>query len=99
MRYQANPVAVDAEIITDVGPVQPNGSMLCRLQDGRLVLADKGKIARFIPEVGDYWVRQEDGYEYLNPKTVFERKYSPKLPPRRLARAIGDAIGEWFANR
>jgi hypothetical protein len=28
------------------------------------------------PKSGDYLVRQEDGYEYLNPKEVFERKYS-----------------------
>jgi len=34
-------------------------------------------IARFEPQLGDYWVIQEDGYVYLNPKEVFERKYSP----------------------
>ncbi len=33
-------------------------------------------IARMTPQVGDYLVIQEDGYEYLNPKEVFERKYS-----------------------
>lgn len=36
-------------------------------------------ISRFIPQAADYWVIQEDGYVYLNPKDVFERKYS-KLP-------------------
>jgi hypothetical protein len=33
--------------------------------------------ARYMPVVGDYWVIQSDGYIYLNPKDVFERKYSP----------------------
>jgi hypothetical protein len=35
-------------------------------------------MARFKPQPGEYWVRQADGYIYLNPKEVFERKYSPK---------------------
>jgi len=29
------------------------------------------------PKIGDYWVIRSDGYIYLNPKTVFERKHSP----------------------
>lgn len=33
--------------------------------------------ARIEPKVGDYHVKQEDGYCYLNPKDVFERKYEP----------------------
>ena len=32
--------------------------------------------ARYQPKIGDYLVRAEDGYEYLNPANVFERKYS-----------------------
>lgn len=32
-------------------------------------------MARYTPVVGDYWVVQEDGYIYLNPRDVFERKY------------------------
>src|ERR1700691_2146243 len=31
--------------------------------------------ARYAPKVGDYWVVQSDGYAYLNPAEVFERKY------------------------
>jgi hypothetical protein len=77
MQYKANPVHVDAHIIISVGPVLPDGSMHCALQNGRSAIADKGMISRFIPQAGDYWVRQGDGYEYLNPKDVFERKYSP----------------------
>lgn len=39
-------------------------------------LASPEMTARYWPKVGDYLVRQADGYEYLNPKEVFERKYS-----------------------
>ena len=76
MKYQANPVVVDAEIIVSVGPILPNGSMHVATSDGENRVAPKEMISRFIPGEGDYWVRQEDGYEYLNPKDVFERKYS-----------------------
>lgn len=31
--------------------------------------------ARMIPQVGDYYVKEEVGYCYFNPKAVFERKY------------------------
>lgn len=31
---------------------------------------------RYEPVPGDYVVTQEDGYVYVNPKDVFERKYS-----------------------
>lgn len=34
-------------------------------------------MARYVPKPGDYLVRQADGYEYLNPKDVFERKFRP----------------------
>lgn len=82
MKYKANPVIVDAHIIIRVGPVTPQGGMPCILQNGEDVLATKEMISRFIPDAGDYWVIQEDGYTYLNPKEVFERKYSPVPPPR-----------------
>lgn len=77
MRYQANPVIVDAHIIIGVGPVTRHGEMQCALQNGESVTASKEMLARFIPDAGDYWVVQADGYIYLNPKDVFLRKYSP----------------------
>lgn len=80
MKYVANPVLVDAEIIVGVGPILSDGSIHCALQNGVNFVATKGQIARYIPQEGDYFVRQEDGYEYLNPKAVFERKYSPVAP-------------------
>ena len=77
MKYQANPVEVDAQIIIGVGPVERDGSMHLALQNGQNLTADKGMISRYIPQEGDYVVTQSDGYIYLNPKEVFERKYSP----------------------
>lgn len=76
MKYTANPVEVDAHIILSVGPILADGSMHLALQNGENVTADKGMISRLIPQSGDYWVIQSDGYVYLNPKDVFERKYS-----------------------
>lgn len=75
MRYIANPVEVDAEIIIEVGPIMGNGSMLLKLQGGTMFHATRAMVARIIPKEGDYVVTQADGYVYLNPKDVFERKY------------------------
>lgn len=77
MRYRANPVEVDAEIITEVGGILGNGSIEITIQSGRKIMCHKGMVSRMIPQPGDYIVRQADGYVYLNPKDVFERKYSP----------------------
>src|SRR5258708_4388023 len=51
---------------------------LCICEDGNRRHATADMCARMAPQEGDYWVIQADGYEYLNPKAVFERKYSPK---------------------
>lgn len=47
-----------------------------QLEDGQIVVATPDMTSRMTPVVGDYWVVQSDGYAYLNPKNVFERKYS-----------------------
>lgn len=57
----------------DGGP----GEFMCKLEDGSQRHATPEMCARMSPAVGDYWVVQEDGYAYLNPREVFERKYSP----------------------
>jgi hypothetical protein len=77
MRYRANPVLVEAEVITAVDDVQPNGWLMVKLTDGKEHNLNPAMIARYIPKPGDYVVTQSDGYVYLNPKEVFERKYSP----------------------
>lgn len=77
MRYVANPVEVDAYEIADVGELNSDGSRDIVLSTGVIEPADKGMLARYTPQPGDYWVKQADGYVYVNPKAVFERKYRP----------------------
>jgi len=74
MRYIANPVEVDAQRITGIEERTDNGCVL-QLENMDTVLATPEMLARMTPKVGDYWVIQQDGYIYLNPKEVFERKY------------------------
>jgi hypothetical protein len=82
MKYIANPIKVEAFKIAEVYPVadQGGGFQVLKLEDGNLVQADKGMLARMSPQTGDYWVVQSDGYVYLNPKDVFERKYRQDPP-------------------
>lgn len=84
MKYIANPVEVDALVIKDVGLADGGGGVWLTLETTDMdgvsdngFLADKGMLARYFPVPGDYLVRQQDGYFYLNPKEVFERKYRP----------------------
>lgn len=77
MKYQANPVIVDALLITQIVVLPEAPGVSCELENGEWRQANSGMLARFAPAVGDYWVVQSDGYAYLNPKDVFERKYSP----------------------
>ena len=82
MKYIANPVIVDAWKIIQVFPradSHGNNFQILRLENDNLVQADAGMLARINPVIGDYWVVQEDGYIYLNPKEVFERKYRPHV--------------------
>lgn len=84
-KYIANPVEVDAFKILDIRypeikyPEVSNGEIILTLEDGRQVNATAYQTARFSPTKGDYYVVQADGYVYLNPAAVFERKYSPKV--------------------
>jgi len=97
--HRANPVSVIAATILEVTE-HANGNLMLRLSDGRNYEADTGMTVRYCPVVGDYLVTQEDGYEYLNPKDVFERKYSaiPTItlaanhPVQQLADAVGGTI-------
>jgi hypothetical protein len=78
MKYQANPVIVDAFRIISIGATTPEGTAI-RLEGNpdypEHVKATPEMCSRMTPVVGDYWVIQSDGYIYLNPKDVFERKY------------------------
>lgn len=85
MKYIANPVEVDAYSILEIEGVESTGesgtSFRLIIGDGQsenqLVVASPDMTARMGVKVGDYWVIQSDGYIYLNPKAVFERKYRP----------------------
>ena len=71
----ANPVRVTARIIREVTANQHSSDCWLTLDDGSQYIAGQSMTARYTPVAGDYLVRQEDGYEYLNPD-VFERKYA-----------------------
>lgn len=77
MKYQANPVIVEAFKIVDVGQTDGNGDSPCALENGENVLATPQIKARHHPLVGDYWVNQDDGNRCPIPKAIFERRYSP----------------------
>ena len=76
--FVALPTQVDAYTIVSVGEYRNEDHALpLALSNGENVIATKEMLARYMPVAGDYWVIQPDGYIYLNPKDVFERKYAP----------------------
>lgn len=78
-QYQGKPVTVHAAEITEVGELNGDGSLFLVFADGSDKVATPEMLSRIKPAIGDYWViaPQADGdYEYLNPKAVFESKYS-----------------------
>lgn len=78
-KYIAKPVEVDAFVIEIVGePDEVTGKRMLDCSDGRRLFATPDMMSRMTPKPGDYFVIQSDGYPYLNPKDVFERKYQPK---------------------
>jgi len=83
MKYIANPVVVDALKIVAVSDVQTDGSRNLDLEDGSTFHATNEMLCR-IPHLQDgaYVVIQADGYVYLNPAAVFERKYSLYVDPK-----------------
>lgn len=76
-KFRANPVIVEATIIKTVGPHRQGVPLQLILENGNEFFAEPELTARYFPKEGDYVVVQDDGYKYLNPKDVFERKYSP----------------------
>lgn len=86
MKYVANPgtwlksqhpgeLEVEAHKIVSVGQPNADCSVHVALENGENEIATSGMCSRYKPVAGDYWVIQSDGYTYLNPKEVFERKY------------------------
>lgn len=76
MKYIANPIIVDAFVISETSDREDDNGVDVTLDNGEIKHADSSMTARMSPVAGDYWVIQEDGYAYLNPKGVFEKKYS-----------------------
>jgi len=77
MKYRANPVEVDAWVITAVKTyIESTNHFLTLRGETTDVAVGPEMTARMKPVPGDYYVKQADGYVYLNPKEVFERKYS-----------------------
>lgn len=74
----ANPVRVRAVAIVSIYSGL-DGDFRARLADGSVQILEASMVSRYKPVDGDYVVIQEDGYIYINPKDVFERKYSPIL--------------------
>lgn len=72
--HTANPVAVTARAILGVSTIT-EGLMLA-LDDATSFFASNAMLSRYTPVAGDYLVTQDDGYQYVNPKAVFERKYA-----------------------
>ena len=77
--FIANPVRVTAaRIIAVLPPTDERTRTDLTLEDGTVFEADEGMTARYMPVPGDFIVVQEDGYTYVNPREVFERKYAPE---------------------
>lgn len=75
--HQANPVKVNARQIFAVHFQDPDGLYPVSMMDGQPAEPmTEAMVARYFPSAGDYIVTQEDGYVYVNPREVFERKYS-----------------------
>jgi hypothetical protein len=79
VKYIANPVEVEAFKIIELGQRDFAGQMVT-LDDASERLVTPEQMARMEPAIGDYFVIQSDGYIYINPKAVFERKYSYDPP-------------------
>lgn len=72
--HTANPVAVVARAILVVSTITEG--MMLALDDTTSFFASNAMLSRYTPMAGDYLVTQDDGYQYVNPKAVFERKYA-----------------------
>lgn len=78
--HTANPVRVNASAIARIGAHNGASQITVGTKDGIDHIITPDMLSRYSPVLGDYVVIQEDGYVYVNPKAVFERKYSPLDP-------------------
>lgn len=82
MKFIANPVSVEAHQIVEINvfhdTLRERKMPVLKLDDGTTFTPTDEMLSRIIPRPGDYVVKQEDGYTSINPRAVFERKYSPE---------------------
>jgi hypothetical protein len=80
--HVANRVYVTARKIqtvsgaTAMGDELPVNHARLILENGEDATIDATMTSRYWPTAGDYYVVQSDGYAYINPADVFERKYA-----------------------
>ena len=77
MKAIGKPVEVDFYEIRGWDTAGPDGNCFVHCSEGRSFLVTPAMTARAPVGTYHYVVVQADGYVYLNPKDVFERKYSP----------------------
>jgi len=81
-KFIANPVSVEARQIVEIHVhddiARVSKGIRLKLDDGEVYRPTDEQLARIKPAPGDYLVTQEDGYTYLVPRAVFERKYAPE---------------------
>ncbi len=79
--HRARPVGVQARKIIAILGAMSGGGRLVKLDDHSTYSLDPAMTARVFPTVGDYLIVGQDGYAYINPSDVFERKYEPLYDP------------------
>jgi hypothetical protein len=88
----AKPILVHAAVILAVANEGTHSTRL-DLDDGSKFTAPPELTARYVPQAGDLLVTQEDGYQYVNPRDVFERKYREIIPLQDLVQSLGIGAG------
>lgn len=73
--HVALPVRVSAVQIQSFAEDQPPKALDVIDEHGIRHTITEEMMSRYSPVEGDYIVTQEDGYVYINPREVFERKY------------------------
>lgn len=92
--HVANPYPVFARRILHVAGSAPGGALNLTLTDGTPYTAGTEMTARHFPLSGDYLIVGEDGYAYINPSEVFEKKYHPiKDEEHPFAKYVGGLSG------
>lgn len=85
MKAIGKPVEVDFYEIRGWDTADADGNYLVHCTEDKTFLITPAMTARAPAGTFHYVVVQADGYVYLNPKDVFERKYSPIQPQTRAA--------------